>query len=333
MARTVPFQTVIDALLDDQTPFPARYLHRFSDITPPDLAILQKTWGKVSQQRKHTLLEDLENLAETDSLTNFGDMARTLLGDADSQVRISAIRLLWEDEDFRLASIFLNMMEKDEEIAVRAAAANALGLFVYQGEMEKISAQLHHRIEDELLRTATVAKDALLRRRALESLGYSGREEVIPLIETAFHSKDPDWVASALFAMGRSCDERWKKQILSKLREPDDEIRSQAIHAAGELELTSSRSILMDILEDEEDLEIRRELIWALSKIGGKGVRDRLEEILEAEEDDDEASFIEEALENLTFTDDMAGFDLFGLDPEAELHEEDDDEDYERDAE
>jgi HEAT repeat protein len=126
--------------------------------------------------------------------------------------------------------------------------------------------------------------------------------------------------------MGRSCDERWKKQVLSKLHAPDEDIRSEAIHAAGELELASARPVLLDMLNDEEDLELRRELIWALSKIGGEGVRDRLEEILDAEEDDDEAEFIEEAMGTLTLTEDMAHFALLDLDPDAELHEEELDE-------
>ncbi len=207
-----------------------------------------------------------------------------------------------------------------------AAAANALGLFVYQGELEKIPAKLHHQIEDDLLKAATSAKETLVRRRALESLGYSGRQEVIPLIEAAYHEKNPDWVVSALFAMGRSSDERWKKQVVSKLHVPDEDIRSEAVHAAGELELPSARPILLDLLEDEEDLEMRREIIWALSKIGGEGVRDRLEELLDAEEDDEEAGFIEEAMDNLTFTEDMGLIDMFDLDPEADLHEEELDE-------
>ena len=250
-------------------------------------------------------------------------MARPLLKDPDPQVRIRAIRLLWESEDAKLVPTFLKIMNEDEDTEARAAAANALGLFVYQGELEKIPAELHHRIEDNLLKVLNSSKESLVRRRALESLGYSGRPEVVPLIENAYHDKDPDWVVSALFAMGRSSDERWKKQVLSKLHAPDEDIRSEAIHAAGELELASARPILLDSLEDEEDLELRRELIWALSKIGGEGVRSRLEEILEAEEDDEEADFIEEAMDNLAFTEDMAPFDLFDLDPDAQMHEDD----------
>jgi len=328
MTSIAPFQSVLDALLDDTKPFPARYLHRFSDISPADLALLIKAWPQVTSRRKHTLLEDLEELAESDTLTSFDDLARPLLRDDDPQVRVRAIRLLWETEDVKLAPVLLNILNEDEFAEVRAAAANALGLFIYQGELEKIPAELHHRIEDDLIKVATSTTETLVRRRALESLGYSGREEVIPLIENAYHEKNPEWVVSALFAMGHSCDERWKKQVLSKLHAPDEDIRSEAIHAAGELELPSARPILLDLLEDEEDLEIRRELIWALSKIGGEGVRGRLEEILEVEADDEEAGFIEEALDNLTFTEDLARFDLLDLDPDADLDEEEYDEEY-----
>ena len=328
MTSIAPFQSVLDALLDDTKPFPARYLHRFSDISPADLALLIKAWPQVTSRRKHTLLEDLEELAESDTLTSFDDLARHLLRDDDPQVRVRAIRLLWETEDVKLAPVLLNILNEDEFAEVRAAAANALGLFIYQGELEKIPAELHHRIEDDLIKVATSTTETLVRRRALESLGYSGREEVIPLIENAYHEKNPEWVVSALFAMGHSCDERWKKQVLSKLHAPDEDIRSEAIHAAGELELPSARPILLDLLEDEEDLEIRRELIWALSKIGGEGVRGRLEEILEVEADDEEAGFIEEALDNLTFTEDLARFDLLDLDPDADLDEEEYDEEH-----
>ncbi len=327
MTQNAPFQAVVDALLDSGTPFPPRYLHRFSDIAPADLTLLLKVWQKISTRRKHTLLEDLEELAEADTLTSFDDLAHPLLKDPDPQVRIRAIRLLWESEDVRLVPIFLKILNEDENTEARAAAANALGLFVLQGELEKIPAELHHRIEDNLLQVLASSKETLVRRRALESLGYSGRSEVVPLIEKAYYDKNPDWVVSALFAMGRSSDERWKKQVLSKLHAPDEDIRSEATHAAGELELASARPILLESLEDEEDLEIRREIIWALSKVGGEGVRDRLEQLLEIEEDDEEADFIEEAMDTLSFTEDMAQFDLFDIDPEAHLHEEDMEED------
>jgi hypothetical protein len=322
MPQKVSFKVVLDALLNDTTPFPAAYLREFSDITPSNLRAFMKVWPQVSFQRKHTLLEDLEDVAETDTLTSFDDMARPLLTDEDPFVRIQAIHLQWESEDKSLIPIYLEMLEKDKDAGVRAAAANALGMFVYLGELEKVPEDMFHTIEDRLLKVVHGSEDVLVRRRALESLGYSSREEIAPLIEAAYRDKDPDWVVSALFAMGRSNDERWKKQILAQLRESNEDIRMEAIVAAGELELSSARPVLLDSLDDEEDLEVRRALVWALSKIGGEGVRTKLDELVEMEGDDDEAAFLEEALENLSFTED-AQFDLFGINGMDEFLEED----------
>lgn len=327
MPQNVPFLTVVNELLDEGRPFPAHYLHHFSNLEPEDLILLTETWSQVSPSRKRSLLEDLEDLAEADALTSFDNLARSLLADADPQVRTCAIRLLWDCDDAKLVPAYLNILNTDGDVDVQAAAANALGQFVYLGELDKIPAALHQGLEDQLFAAATSAKETLVRRRALESLGYSGRPEVVPLIEAAYREKDPAWVASALFSMGRSCDDRWRKQVLSQLHSPDYDIRSAAIHAAGELELDSARSVLLDLLEDEEDLEVRRELVWALSRIGGEGVRARLEELHEIEEDDSEADFIEEALDALSFTEDMGGFSLLDVDPEVDFIEEEPGED------
>jgi HEAT repeat protein len=323
MTQNEPFLNVLDALLDENRPFPVRYLHRFSSLEPEDLKNLLKEWPQVSIRRKHSLLEDLEDLAAADTLISFDNLARSLLDDADPQIRTRAIHLLWECDDPKLALLYLDILNKDEDVEVQAAAAYALGQFVNLGELDKIPAELHHKIEDQLLETSASIKKALVRRRALEALGYSGRAEVVPLIEAAYREKDPAWVVSALLAMGRSCDDCWKEQILSQLRAHNQDIRSEAIHAAGESELKSARSVLLDILEDEEDLEIRHELIWALSRIGGEGVRAKLEELFDIEEDDEAADFIEEALDTLSFTEDLGGFSLMDIDPELDFIEED----------
>ncbi len=324
MPQKVSFQTVLESLLDESKPFPANYLQEFSVITPDKLKSLMKVWPEVPARRKHIFLEDLEDLAKTDTLTNFEDLAHPLLDDPDDYVRIQAMRLLWESEDKKLIPIFLIFLDAENE-EVRAEAANALGLFIYLGELEKIPEQTHHGIEDRLMEVVNSDDGLSTRRRALESLGFSGREEVVPLIESAYHKKDPDWVVSALTAMGRSNDERWKKQVLSKLHDPNMDIRSEAIVAAGELELASARPALMDLLDDEEDLEARRTIIWSLSKIGGEGVRDKLDELIELEEDDEEADFLEEALENLSFTED-AQFDLFAAGSDDLLDDDSDEE-------
>jgi len=323
--KEIPFEQITTALLDENKPFPARYLHRFSDLEPANLDLLLQAWPNVSLQRKLNLLEDLEDLAESDTLLSFDTLALALLSDPDAGVRTRAIRLLWECDDRQLAPMYINIMTHDESEETRAAAASALGLFIYEGELEEIPPSLAKQVEDALLDAAQHAPSALVRRRALEALGTSSRPEVPALIEEAYHRHESEWIASALFAMGKSYDTRWEKQVLSQLHNADEQIRIEAIRAAGELELASSRRSLLDQLEDEDDLEIRREIIWALSKIGGAGVREKFEDLLEAESDDEEAEFMEEALDNLLFTENMSQFGMFEFEPgneDFEIEEE-----------
>jgi HEAT repeat protein len=306
---SIPFSQILESVLDLKKPFPATHLHRFSDLSGNDLAQFKNVWPKVDPDRRLSLLEDLEEAAETDTMVSFDEVAKICLMDSDARVRASALRLLWECEDARLIPTFLNMLEKDVEPIVRASAATALGLFVYKGELEEIPAVMLKKVEDSLLKTEQSADLPLVRRRALESLGYSGREEVVGLIEQAYRSPEGEWQASALFAMGRSADVRWEKKVLERLDALETEVRLEAIRAAGQLELESARHVLIEMLQEYQELdeEIRMAAAWSLSQIGGNNVREVLERLVENVEDD-EADYMELALENLQFTEDVPGF-------------------------
>jgi HEAT repeat protein len=322
MAEIVSFITVIKALLDENNPFPARYLHQFSDIEPDRLKALKKVWSDIAITRKQNFLEDLENLAENDTLLSFDDLAGSLLEDPEAVVRTLAIRLLWESEDVRLVPIFLNILNTDPSTITSAAAATALGLFINLGEMEEIPAHTLKNVEDELLKAAREGKDSLVRRRAIEALGASSRPEVPELIKSAYSASDPDWIVSSLFAMGRSSDQGWEKEVIAHLRHPNDNVRMEAIQAAGQLSLDAARPLLLEQLEEDDDQEIRQAILWSLSQIGGEGVRDRLEEFMETIADSEEEDFLEEVLENLYLTDQMASFSLFDLDANDEFEDE-----------
>ena len=54
--KPVPFSRVVDALLDDQTPFPPRFLHRLSDLSPEDATTLIKAWPNISSPRRAALV-------------------------------------------------------------------------------------------------------------------------------------------------------------------------------------------------------------------------------------------------------------------------------------
>ena len=326
----ISFQSVLDALLSDRKEFPRRYLQQFSDIGPLELQTLLDIWPQIQPSRKLSLLEELDALAETDTLVSFDDVARALLTDPEPDVRTRAIRLLDEYEDPKVVPAFLDLLKNEPDINVQVEAANALHLFVDLGELEEIPEAIYHQVEDALLASAASEDNGRVRRAALESLGYSSRSEVTTLIESAFQRSDPAWQASALVAMGRSADERWDDQVTRSLVHVDDRIRKAAVQAAGELSLQPARPILLKMLGEEEDAEVLSAVIWSLSQIGGEDVRTYLENLLDVVEDDDEQiAFLEEALDNLAFTEDLDRFDLLAFDPDdklVELEEKDDEE-------
>lgn len=321
MSEKVPFPSVLNALTNENANFPARLLPQFSDLSPADLAAFLKAWPQVGVNRKHTLLRDLNDVYREDNLVSFDDLARALLQDPDPLVRAQAVRLLQETSDVRLLPRLIELGANDPDLSVRTEIATVLGEFVHMGELEEIPANLKTQVEELLLKAARDDKDAHLQRAALESLGYSSRPEVVALIEEAFERPDPHWTASALLAMSRSADQRWQEQVLVGLTHEDSQVRLLAARAAGELELKAARQLLLSMLDEEEDDEVLEAIIWSLSQIGGEDVRTYLQALLDAAEDDDLVEFIEDALTNLSFTEDLEGFDLMAYDPDDELEE------------
>ena len=178
-------------------------------------------------------MEDIEDLSGRDTLLSFVSMGRVAVQDEDPTVRLVAVRTLWDYEEASLIPIFLDLMEEDSDIDVRAAAAGALGQYVYAGEVDSIPKTTLKHIEDALLRVTTGEDSPAVRRSALESLGYSSRPEVTQLIERAYTSGDKDWLSSALFAMGRSANPDWAPKVLEMLEHNLPQVRSEAARAAA----------------------------------------------------------------------------------------------------
>jgi len=310
--KPIPFSKVIDALLDETTPFHPRYLRRLSDLEPADTSSLAEIWSKVSLRRREAILEDMEEHHMADDLLWFEEVARLALKDKDPSVRSRAINILREYELVDLLPTFVDMSEHDPDIEVRASAAAALATYIFMGEVEDISPSKLKRVEECLLSLISGSDATLVRRRALETLGFSSRKEVIGLIKDAYISNDVDWQVSALFAMGRSANSRWNPQVLKKLSHNDPGVRAEAASAAGELEIIEAVPTLLELLEDP-DLDVRMASIWSLSQVGGAGVREALENLLETTDDDEEADQIENALENLDFTEEMKDLALLEI--------------------
>jgi HEAT repeat protein len=193
---------------------------------------------------------------------------------------------------------------------------------------------IQSKAEDALIKVVRSEDTLVLRKRCIEALGYSSRPELTGLIEAAFQRADPTWVASALRAMGRSHDESWNEDVVSMLLHDDPRIRFAAVEAAGELAIEAAGPILLQLLEEEEeDDDVVAGAIWSISQIGGDDARIYLLNLIENTEDEGAVEFLEDALENLDFTEELNKFDLLSLDDDeidedelGEIEELDEDE-------
>ena len=305
----LPFQSLIDALLDEATPFNPRYLYRLSDLEHEDLALFLDTWPRLSLLRRQALVEDLQELGLADNLLSFKSIAKNVISDEDPHVRLLAAQILWEFEDPGLIPLFLQLLDSDPEAEVRAAAAAGLGQFIYFGEIDRLDGDKKHEIEDRLLAVILEDPSVLVQRKGLESMGFSIRPEVPELIESAFSSNDRFTKASALIAMGRSMDSRWEMNILSMLNDTLPVLREEAARAAGEIDIKDAFPTLIELTDDSEE-NVRSAAIWSLSEIGGESARHILERLFREVEDDQEADFLESALDNIAFSDGLQPFSL-----------------------
>ncbi len=301
----------IHKLLDTSQPFPPQYLLVFSDITDDDMAVVQEIWPQVTVSRKINLLQDLEALMEADTLVSCDDFARFALNDEDANVRSSAISLLWECEDPKLALHFCKVLVSDPSELVRAAAAAALGKFILMGELDEISKKIYNEIVAILLETYNNEQYDHVRQEIMRALSYKEDKDIQSMIQQAFASSEKDWIIAALESMGRSADIRWRDNILEMLDSVEPDFQYEAIRAAGELELKPARAPLLELLDEANgNADLRYQIIWALSKIGGDSVYETLQDMLDNAEDDEEYDILELALENLEFTDDNPSMDI-----------------------
>ncbi|HEY5728777.1 MAG TPA: HEAT repeat domain-containing protein, partial [Anaerolineales bacterium] len=262
--RSTSFQIVLDSLLVSGKDFPRRYLQYFSDISPLELKTLLDVWPRVKLDRKLSLLEGLLSLAEKDTLVNFDDFARSNLHDPEVAVRVHSIRLLDECDNIKLVPEYIELLKNDPDTSVRAEAANVLNLFVDLGELEEIPEEVYEEVMSALLESAKSEKETRVRRRAVESLGWSSNPEVVELIESTY-AENVDWKVSALTAMGRSADDRWEDRVLRSMLDENDKIRKAAVQSAGMLAFKSARLPLLRMLDEEENGEVMSAAIWSLS--------------------------------------------------------------------
>lgn len=302
-------------LVTSPTALTGRDLYAFSDLSRTDAELVRREWSAIPTERRRTVVTNLVEMAQETIDLELGRFLRIALHDSDAVVRESAIVGLWEETDANLLGPLIEVMRQDPSMAVRAAAATALGNYVLAGELGELDTALTMRAEQALLDVVRNMDEPLpVQCRALESLAYSGEAGVRQLIEDAYYAPEEEMRVSALIAMGRSADVHWRSYVRAELQNTSVAMRAEAAKACGDLEVKSAVSELLELLTDDEP-SVRLAAIFALGHIGGNEAKRALRAIaVEGEPAEVEAA--ENALEELTFYTGNEGIAL--LDEEAD---------------
>lgn len=315
MPVTEYFEDLLNVLLDEDRELRPSQVSELSDLTSRQAEAFDAAWPQSAVGRRREIVATLGRLAEENLELLFERVNRIVLTDPDPEVRRQAIANLWESEDGRLAQFFVEIARDDPDQGVRQQAVESLGRFVYLGEVEKISSQILFEIEETLLEILRATQSDSMRRAALQSLGYSSREEVPAYIRSAYNSGEEEELRTGLIAMGRSADQAWLPQIIEVLRHPAPSVRAEAVRAAGELEARRAITELIDLLEDAHP-EVRRAAIWALGQVGGGRAREALIDLQETEGASEFEEDIDEALDYIAFLEATPDLMLFDFDSE-----------------
>jgi len=299
-------------------------LYGLSMMTKENLAEFEAVWPKIDSDRRQIIMQQLVDIAEQSFEVDFDPILILGLKDPDSEVQALAIGGLWEDESSVLIPSFIYLFKQGQTSRVRAAAATALGRYIYLGELEEIDDTAVMVVEQALLETIRQPdEDIEVIRRAIEAISYSGREGVEQIIESAYYHEDELMRVSAIFSMGRSYNKKWESIILAELDNINPAIRFEAARACGELELKEAVDKLIELIDIEADTSVLQNAIWSLGQIGGfkaQGVLERLS----ASPDEAISVVAEDALnELLLFSGMMDDFFDFAL-PEADLDAQED---------
>lgn len=261
----------------------AAALTALSDLSSEDRTALRDAWGDLPVEQRRRIVGNLVILGEDNIELDFRHVFLMALDDKDAQVRLTAIEGLYEDESRVLLLKLLTMLKDDPDVRVRESVAKALIRYTYLAECGKIDTQ-RGALRQALLSTASdTEEDDNVRRRAVEALGnFHDDADVQELIEESY-SRGGKPAESAVFAMGRSMNERWQQVVMDELENDSPAMRYEAARAAGEMSLEDALPFLVRMVEDS-DTEVRLAAVWALGQIGGKPAVEAIAPMLKSKE-------------------------------------------------
>lgn len=293
-----PFDSVLEAVFQ-QEPVPIHLLYRLSDLLPEQMDAFWQGWHVLTDERRRIIARHMADIGEENYVVDFCPLFVRFLDDAYSPVRMAALEGMWDSPNTRYIQPIVHLLQNDEVVEVRAAAAAALAHYVMMAEWGELPQKISPPIVDVLLAAYDRSETAVsIKRAALEALAAAGHPRVPDLIHEAYEHENPDMQVSAVFAMGNTTDPRWLSVIMDEMQSPFVDMRVEAVRAAGVIGKSDAVPELAELTMDEAP-EVRLAAVYALGQIGGERPQNILSAILEDPELEDLHEMAEEAMEEM----------------------------------
>lgn len=309
------FDEIIENLKDGGATLSSKQIMRLSGLYPNELATLKQNWSKFHTQRIKGVLEDMELLTEDYPGVDFSEIFFLGLDDSNDEVVIVSIEGLWDEEKIEIGRKALTILHANPAPSLHVALSilSLLGEFIILAELDKIPASLANEIKTDIQTIYKNSPNESLRQRALEVLAGASDIDLDEAIDKAIHDFNDDWIRSALIAIGKSGKTTWNDYVFDNLDSPLEDLRIEAIRAAGELELQDAISELYANTKDGLK-EIRMASAWSLSNYSDKNIQNTLQDMLENVEDEEEQALIEDAIDNHLVSSEMMSLDFLEFD-------------------
>ena len=161
-----------------------RDLSGIDEKTGPDRSVA--AWSDWQTVRKwlDTVVE-LRTVAESDRSLEFDTLFRAAIGFADPKVRLECVRALSDGGSANIAQTLIETLERDEDVQVRAAAADSLHAFSDPSQARNVSGAARARVAAALGQAAS-QDERVVRGKALKALAAMRVDDVPDLIDAMF---------------------------------------------------------------------------------------------------------------------------------------------------
>lgn len=313
---TVTMQEALGALQGPQSKLTRALLADLSDLSAEEVLEFKSAWADTSGDNRVIAVKYFVEMAEDNVELDFEAIFRVALEDDSDEVRLGAVTGLWESEDRTLIRPLLRALRDDPAETVRTVAAQVLSRFALMAEMGKLRDRDFHDIGDTLVDVIDDEFESVeVRRRAIESLASMRHPRVPELIDFAYESEDNKVQASALYAMGRTCDVAWMPTLIGELDNDDAEMRYEAAAALGELGEDDAVEFLLPLIGDG-DAQVQAAAIMSVGRIGGVAAKNALR-LARKGADERVDTLIAAALEAVEFGEDPLSIDLLNQRPQT----------------